>query len=71
MVESNDHVVFFLPHKRLVREVEKLFRERGFLMHPPSRFAPSPLSHGCAMRAERRQRGAAMGRARIRHCAAC
>lgn len=26
VVESNDHVVFFLPHKRLVREVEKLFR---------------------------------------------
>ncbi len=26
MIESNDHVVFFLPHKRLVREVERLFR---------------------------------------------
>ncbi len=26
VMESNDHVVFFLPHKRLVREVEKLFR---------------------------------------------
>ena len=26
VLESNDHVVFFLPHKRLVREVEKLFR---------------------------------------------
>ena len=26
VIESNDHVVFFLPHKRLVREVEKLFR---------------------------------------------
>ena len=25
-LESGDHVVFFLPHKRLVREVEKLFR---------------------------------------------
>lgn len=26
VIASNDHVVFFLPHKRLVREVEKLFR---------------------------------------------
>ena len=26
VLESGDHVVFFLPHKRLVREVEKLFR---------------------------------------------
>ena len=26
VLESNDHVVFFLPHKRLVRDVEKLFR---------------------------------------------
>ena len=26
VIETNDHVVFFLPHKRLVREVEKLFR---------------------------------------------
>ena len=26
VIESNDHVVFFLPHKRLVREVEQLFR---------------------------------------------
>lgn len=26
VIEGNDHVVFFLPHKRLVREVEKLFR---------------------------------------------
>ncbi|MGD9773895.1 Trk system potassium transporter TrkA [Diaphorobacter sp.] len=26
VIESNDHVVFFLPHKRLVREVEKQFR---------------------------------------------
>ena len=25
-LESSDHVVFFLPHKRLVRDVEKLFR---------------------------------------------
>ena len=25
-LESDDHVVFFLPHKRLVRDVEKLFR---------------------------------------------
>ena len=25
-LESGDHVVFFLPHKRLVRDVEKLFR---------------------------------------------
>ncbi len=26
VIESNDHVVFFLPRKRLVRDVEKLFR---------------------------------------------
>ena len=26
VIETNDHVVFFVPHKRLVREVEKLFR---------------------------------------------
>ena len=26
VLESNDHVVFFLPNKRLVRDVEKLFR---------------------------------------------
>jgi len=26
MIESNDHVVLFIPSKRLVREVEKLFR---------------------------------------------
>lgn len=26
VIESGDHVVFFLPHKRLVREVEKAFR---------------------------------------------
>jgi trk system potassium uptake protein TrkA len=26
VIESDDHVVFFLPHKRLVRDVEKLFR---------------------------------------------
>ncbi len=26
VIESGDHVVFFLPHKRLVREVERLFR---------------------------------------------
>lgn len=26
VIERNDHVVFFLPNKRLVREVEKLFR---------------------------------------------
>ena len=26
VLESSDHVVFFLPHKRLVRDVEKLFR---------------------------------------------
>ncbi len=26
VIESNDHVVFFLPHKRLVRDVEQLFR---------------------------------------------
>lgn len=28
VVESGDHIVFFLPHKRLVREVEELFRTR-------------------------------------------
>ena len=26
LIESGDHVVFFLPHKRLVRDVENLFR---------------------------------------------
>jgi trk system potassium uptake protein len=26
VIETNDHVVFFLPNKRLVRDVEKLFR---------------------------------------------
>jgi trk system potassium uptake protein TrkA len=26
VIETNDHVVFFLPHKRLVKDVEKLFR---------------------------------------------
>ena len=26
VIESNDHVVFFLPNKRLVKDVEKLFR---------------------------------------------
>ncbi len=26
VIETDDHVVFFLPHKRLVRDVEKLFR---------------------------------------------
>ena len=26
MIESNDHVVFFLPNKRLVQDVERLFR---------------------------------------------
>ena len=26
VIESGDHVVFFLPHKRLVREVERQFR---------------------------------------------
>jgi trk system potassium uptake protein TrkA len=26
VIESNDHVVFFLPNKRRVRDVEKLFR---------------------------------------------
>ena len=26
VIESNDHVVFFLPNKRLVRDVEKVFR---------------------------------------------
>ena len=29
VIESNDHVVFFLPHKRLVRDVEQLFRVRA------------------------------------------
>ena len=26
VIESNDHIVMFIPRKRLVREVEKLFR---------------------------------------------
>lgn len=26
VIESNDHVVIFVPHKRLIRDVEKLFR---------------------------------------------
>jgi trk system potassium uptake protein TrkA len=26
VIESGDHVIFFLPHKRLVRDVENLFR---------------------------------------------
>ena len=26
VIEQGDHVVFFLPHKRLVGDVEKLFR---------------------------------------------
>ncbi len=26
VIESDDHVVFFLPNKRLVQEVERLFR---------------------------------------------
>jgi len=26
VIESNDHVVIFVPRKRLVRDVEKLFR---------------------------------------------
>ena len=26
VIQRNDHVVIFLPRKRLVREVEKLFR---------------------------------------------
>jgi trk system potassium uptake protein TrkA len=26
VIESGDHVVFFLPNKRLVRNVENLFR---------------------------------------------
>ncbi|MCZ2104794.1 MAG: Trk system potassium transporter TrkA [Comamonadaceae bacterium] len=29
VLESNDHVVFFLPRKRLVKEVEELFRVRA------------------------------------------
>ncbi|MGB6099408.1 MAG: Trk system potassium transporter TrkA [Comamonas sp.] len=29
VLESNDHVVFFLPRKRFVREVEELFRVRA------------------------------------------
>ncbi|QEA12686.1 Trk system potassium transporter TrkA [Comamonas flocculans] len=29
VLESNDHVVFFLPRKRLVRQVEELFRVRA------------------------------------------
>ena len=26
MIESGDHVIVFLPHKRMVREVERLFQ---------------------------------------------
>jgi len=26
LIEAEDHVVIFIPHKRLVREVEKLFQ---------------------------------------------
>ncbi|MEJ2803027.1 trk system potassium uptake protein TrkA [Comamonas sp. BIGb0124] len=29
VIESNDHVVIFLPRKRLVREIEKLFQPRA------------------------------------------
>ena len=34
VIESNDHVVFFLPNKRLVREVEKLFRVSATFFEP-------------------------------------
>ena len=26
VIESNDHVIIFVPHKRLIRDVEKAFR---------------------------------------------
>ena len=26
VIESGDHVIVFLPHKRMVREVERLFQ---------------------------------------------
>jgi trk system potassium uptake protein TrkA len=26
LIESDDHIIIFIPHKRLVREVEKLFQ---------------------------------------------
>ena len=29
VIETDDHVIMFLPHKRLVREVEKLFQVRA------------------------------------------
>ena len=29
VIETDDHVIIFLPHKRLVREVEKLFQVRA------------------------------------------
>jgi trk system potassium uptake protein TrkA len=29
VIESEDHVIIFLPHKRMVREVEKLFQVRA------------------------------------------
>ena len=29
LIESEDHVIIFLPHKRMVGEVEKLFQVRA------------------------------------------
>ena len=29
VIETDEHVIIFLPHKRLVREVEKLFQVRA------------------------------------------
>jgi trk system potassium uptake protein TrkA len=26
LIETDDHIVIFIPHKRMVREVEKLFQ---------------------------------------------
>jgi trk system potassium uptake protein len=26
LIEANDHIIMFLPHKRMVREVERLFQ---------------------------------------------
>ena len=29
LIESGDHIVIYLPHKRLVREVERLFQVKA------------------------------------------
>lgn len=48
MIESNDHVVFFLPNKRLVQEVERLFRVSAtFFNRRGSACAIYFLSYAC------------------------